>query len=218
MGVRAHFITRQKISHLIFFALLTAIVTLSILAAIYPTFPGDEEALKRFQGLEGSGLNTAARAISRLGSVTVAATSIGVLIVALWVSGRRRDAIASLLIPMAEGLIFGIKASIGRSRPEFVLFPPGSDTAAFPSGHANHAVLFFGFLIYLCLVHVQSARLRAALQGLLMIGILGVSASRVYLGLHWPSDIVGGYLFGAFFLWVLVWLVKTLKEGTAMTG
>ena len=217
MEARALFIARQKVSLLILFALLAAIITLSILAAIYPTFPGDDEALKRFQGLESSGLNTAARAISSLGSVTLVAASIGVLIVALWVSGRRRDAMASLLIPLAEGLVFGIKALIGRPRPELALFPAGPGTATFPSGHANHAVLFFGFLIYLCLVHVESARLRVALQGLLMLSILGVGASRVYLGLHWPSDVVGGYVFGAFFLLVLVWLVKTGKERTALT-
>jgi len=122
-----------------------------------------------------------------------------------------------LLIPISEALALGVKTAMGRSRPDWSLLPYGSETAAFPSGHAVHAVLLFGFLAYLCLVFVASVRLRVSLQLILMIIIVAVGTSRVYLGLHWPTDVVGGYLYGGFFLWVIVMTLKIWKDGARIT-
>ena len=217
MKLQADFITHSKVSLLIFLILLVATIILAVLAAIYSTFPGDEEALRRLQELERSGLSSAARAVTRLGNTPVVAASILALVAVLWAVGRRRDSIACLLIPVAEGLGVAVKALIGRPRPEFILFPPGPDSAAFPSGHAIHAVLFFGFLLYLTLAHTKSRGLRVAALAVLPLIILIVGASRVYLGLHWPSDVLGGYIFGGVFLWVLLWTVKVGKREPSVT-
>ena len=111
-----------------------------------------------------------------------------------------------------------MKVLVGRDRPELLLFQPGPESAAFPSGHAIHVVLFFGFLVYLCHLHLHRAWLRRTLQALMVLGILTMSASRVYMGFHWPSDVIGGYLFGALFLLLLVWAVKGLKPGAIWQG
>lgn len=217
MKLKTDFTTHSKVSLLIFLILLFATIILAVLAAIYSTFPGDEEALTRFQELESSGLSSAARAVSRLGNTLVVAASIPALVAVLWAVGRRRDSIASLLIPVAEGLAIAVKALIDRSRPEYILFPPGSDSAAFPSGHAIHAILFYGFLLYLILAHMKSRGLRIAALAVLPLIILSMGASRVYLGLHWPSDVLGGYIFGGVFLWVLLWTVKVGKRDLLVT-
>ena len=203
---------------LVFLLLFGSTVALSVLAAIYTTFPGDEGVLEAFQGLETSWLSAAARNVTQLGSAAVIAVSILALGTFLWITGRRRDAMGCVFIALAELSGFGIKELVGRPRPEFVLFPPAPESAAFPSGHAVHAVLFFGFLIHLCWFHMGSTRLRVALQGFIALSILTISVSRIYLGVHWPSDVLGGYLYGAFFLWILIWAVRGHRFGLLSKG
>lgn len=218
MKVKNKLIADPRFRLLIFLLLFGSIVALSVLAAIYTTFPGDEGILEAFQGLETSWLSSAARNVTQLGSAAVIAVSILALGTFLWITDRRRDAMGCVFIAMAELSGLGIKELVGRPRPDFILFLPAPETAAFPSGHAVHAVLFFGFLIHLCWFHMGSTRFRAALQGFIVLSILTVSASRIYLGVHWPSDVLGGYLYGAFFLWILIWAVRGHRFGLLSKG
>jgi undecaprenyl-diphosphatase len=156
--------------------------------------------------------------ITHLGDTAVAVPSVLAVALALGISGDRRTSIRCLIMPFMELLGLGIKEWIGRPRPAFVLFPPGPSSESFPSGHALHVALFFGFLIYLSAVYIGPGKVRALTQGLLLLLILVVGASRVYLGLHWPSDVVGGYLFGVLFLSLLIWMAKKRKTGTSSAG
>jgi undecaprenyl-diphosphatase len=158
--------------------------------------------------MESSELSTVARGIAILGSMPVALASILVLGGGLWILGRRLYFLASSLLVLVQGLAMGLKELVGRPRPDAVLFPPPPDSASFPSAHAIFAVSFFGFLLYLVSVHVERPRLRIAFQGLLVSLILAMGVSRVYQGVHWPSDILGGYLLGGAFLGLMVWVVR----------
>ena len=218
MKVKFRLVSDPRFRLLVFLLLFGSTVALSVLAALYTTFPGDEEVLEAFQGLETSWLSAAARNVTQLGSAAVIAVSILALGTFLWITGRRRDAMGCVFIALAELSGFGIKELVGRPRPEFVLFPPAPESAAFPSGHAVHAVLFFGFLIHLCWFHMGSTRLMVALQGFIALSILTISVSRIYLGVHWPSDVLGGYLYGAFFLWILIWAVRGHRFGLLSKG
>lgn len=73
-------------------------------------------------------------------------------------------------------------------------------TMSFPSGHAMSAMAFYGFLVYLSWRYVRHSGLKAVLILLCILMILGIGISRIYLGVHYPSDIVAGYLGGLF--WV----------------
>jgi undecaprenyl-diphosphatase len=94
----------------------------------------------------------------------------------------------------------GVKALVGRPRP-FNL----AETDSFPSGHTVHAVLFLGVLWLLLAPRLHRRWQRTALGGsFVSLGLL-VGISRIYLGRHWPSDVLGAYLVGGLALWGLTW-------------
>ena len=192
-----------------FLILLFATALLSVLASLYTPFPGDREVLEAFQSMEASWLNVAVRGTTWLGGTVAIAMSIVALGSILWTTGRRQYVVGCVLIALLELSALGLKELIGRPRPDFAIFPPAADTAAFPSGHAIHAFLFLGFLFYLCHAHAQPSKLRYVLQGLMVLLALVIGFSRVYLGVHWPSDVLGGFLYGGVFLWLVVHTVRS---------
>lgn len=74
---------------------------------------------------------------------------------------------------------------------------------SFPSGHSTGSILLYGTIIMLLPVFIKRKSLYRPLQFLLGIGILFIGISRIYLGVHFPSDILGGFCFG------LSWLLFT---------
>ncbi|MFI9803892.1 phosphatase PAP2 family protein [Streptomyces sp. NPDC052301] len=90
-----------------------------------------------------------------------------------------------------------LKAAVGRPRP---VWPDPVDSAryaAFPSGHAVTATVVCGLLLWL-LHRFGAGRVlwRTAVTAA-VVSVLGVGVTRVWLGVHWPSDVLGGWLFGA---------------------
>lgn len=124
----------------------------------------------------------------------------GVVVVLLW--ARKNVLAAGFLIANAGGslLVIVLKAVIRRERPlmEYTRF----DAAGFsyPSGHAMMAVIFYGMLAYLLIRTVQTERLRVAIVCITGFVILMVGLSRVYLGVHYISDVAAGFAGGLFWL------------------
>lgn len=176
------------------------------LAWAFSTFPGDETALRGFQGIHLGWLKTAALAATSLGGAKVATALMGSVGVSMYLLRRRVDSLVVLLsaIPMIAGFL--LKEVVGRARPEYFLTGAEPGTQSFPSGHSLFAMVFGGFLIFLVGDLVHSPPVRRALQFGLALLIMAIGASRVYLGVHWPSDVLGGYLFGGMSLVVLLWL------------
>ncbi|GAA2430090.1 phosphatase PAP2 family protein [Streptomyces glaucus] len=121
--------------------------------------------------------------------------------VVLWLARRpaARWTAGWLAVTCALGTLLqqGLKAAVGRPRP---VWPDPVDTAhyaAFPSGHAMTAAVVCGLLLWL-LHHYGAGRavFRAALA-VAAVSVAGVGLTRVWLGVHWPSDVVGGWLLGA---------------------
>ncbi len=185
---------------------LISTLLIFVFAAAWATFPGDQGALEGFRSTESQWLESAALAVTTLGGQIVSVALMVGLIAMLMFIGRRIDALVVLIsaAPVVAGLL--LKDVVGRARPDFFVLGSEPSSLSFPSGHALFAMVFGGLLIVLAGDLIRPVKLRRAIQVGLALLILAVGASRVYLGVHYPSDVVGSYLFGAMALLGLVWL------------
>lgn len=107
-----------------------------------------------------------------------------------------------------------LKAIIQRPRPgaDLVQVLSTEEGFGFPSGHAVFITLLLGVLVALILPRLKRRRCRillvAGLSGLLLL----IGYTRIYLGVHWLSDVIGGYVMGATLLMILLWVVVTIMD------
>ena len=116
--------------------------------------------------------------------------------------GLRREAlwaVGTLIVGVVNALV---KLPIARPRPSGdlvdVFFEMGD--SSFPSGHTAQYTALFGFAFFLVYVLARRSAWRTALLVLLALPILLIGISRMYLGQHWLSDVLGGYALGTLFL------------------
>ena len=185
---------------------MTSTLLIFIFAAALANFPGDQGVLEGFRSKQSEWLDSVALTVTTLGGQAVTAALMTGLIALLFFSRRRVDALVVLIsaVPIVVGYL--LKEVVGRARPDFSILGSEPSGLSFPSGHALFAIVFGGLLIILAGDLVHQAKLRRAIQIGLALLILAVGASRVYIGVHYPSDVLGSYLFGAMALLGLVWL------------
>ena len=92
-----------------------------------------------------------------------------------------------------------LKKVINRSRPAIEHLVT-VESLSFPSGHSMSAMAFYGFLIFLCVRYRMRTWLRYFLVTVLLVLIVSVGLSRIYLGVHFPSDVAAGFIGGL--IWV----------------
>ncbi len=102
-----------------------------------------------------------------------------------------------LMLSTASNII--LKKVINRARPSLEHLVT-VNTLSYPSGHAMSAMAFYGFLIFLCLRYNMQTWIRYFFISVLALLIVSIGISRIYLGVHYPSDVVGGYIGGL--IWV----------------
>ncbi len=123
---------------------------------------------------------------------------LGVLLV------RKEPATAAYLLGTALGgylLNLGLKMMFARTRPDLASAVISAHSYAFPSGHAMESFVVYGAVAFLALRQPWPWMLNSAILALAVTMVILIGLSRVYLGVHWVSDIAGGWSAG------LVWLV-----------
>jgi undecaprenyl-diphosphatase len=148
-----------------------------------------------------------ARIFTALGEPTVLVTAGVILASWLWFRGRGRFALSLLLVILVgRGLSEVQKYWIARARPDFEPHLVAVKTPSFPSGHATSSMIFF--LTLALALGPKGLWRRIAVAGAILFSLL-IGTSRVMLGVHWPSDVIGGWSFGM--LWVMLTLRRTEK-------
>lgn len=195
----------------VFLILLGALVLLTCLALTTERLPGDLAIARWVQGLaDPESLGPIPNLLFWMGVKGVA----GVVLVPacgwLWLKGHRAEAVFLALIGSPDLLNIPLRELIGRPRPttELINVFGGSQGASFPSGYVLHILMFCGFLLYLSRSVVKTRALRYVLWLVLGLYIPVTGLWLIYDGRHWPSDVLGGYVYGAFYLVVLIWGYK----------
>ena len=153
----------------------------------------------------GPGLDVAMRAVTLLGEATGLVPLILVASLGLW-RVRRRWAVALPLVMAGTGVLqLAAKWAIDRPRPN--LAPWG-----YPSGHVLSLVVLLGLLVYLLYAAPVRRRWRRAGAGLAVATLSTVAFSRMYLDVHWLSDLGGGLALGMGYLLFAICLVEESRR------
>ena len=137
-----------------------------------------------------------------------------VVLTAAWLiwKARRRAALVIMVVPILAGVTNSLlKEAFARARPEIVPHLDTIGNLAYPSGHASNAVAFF-LLAALVLATKHPVIWRSAAVALALL----IGMSRLALGVHWPSDVIGGWLWGAAFALTGWWVVKRVEAKTLL--
>ncbi|GAB7046841.1 phosphatase PAP2 family protein [Catenuloplanes indicus] len=123
---------------------------------------------------------------------------------AITVAVRLRAVRPALIAALAGGggamLVTGIKALIARDRPDPLLRAVVEDGFSFPSGHATTSMVVLGTVAWLVCMATASHTVRATAWVAAGLLVAGIGLSRVYLGVHYPTDVLAGWILGAAWL------------------
>ncbi|WP_342213568.1 phosphatase PAP2 family protein [Nocardia wallacei] len=161
------------------------------------------------------GLTPIARTVTDFGG-TLAMTILAVLTCA-WLARRQRwpEFVLTAVVGAGAGLtVLVMKALVGRRRPG--VDPLVTETShSYPSGHTLGTTAVVGVVAAVTVLSLRQRVPRAAVAAVAVLFALAVGLSRVYLGVHWPTDVLAGWALGT--LWTLAG-VTLLRRYTARTG
>ncbi len=188
-----------------FASLVVATVAMCLAAVGSMTFPGDTTLMRAFQSHDAPVWRAFMSGITDVGGGWVALTVAGLLAMFLFLRGRVIDALATAAIFSVTVVIPVLKQFVERPRPSgtSVMLIGHFSGSSFPSGHSALAMVFCGVLFYLAPRLVRAGQRMWTLRMGLVALLIFTGLSRVYLGVHWPSDVIGGFLVGAVLVSVL---------------
>lgn len=157
-------------------------------------------------------LHGAALDMTALGSITVLGLTVAAVCGFLLLQGLRRYALFVFAASFGGWILNDLlKLAFGRPRPDIVPHLREVLTLSFPSGHAMTSAVVFLTLGALLMRLPARTVTRVYCIGIAMLATALVGASRVYLGVHYPSDVLAGWLFGL--SWALLcWLIERALE------
>lgn len=197
--------------------LMVAAILFAVPAFAYQTFPGDTRAILWVQTLHNSELTSVMEFISFFGRTWVVWTiglSVSLMLIFL---GRQQQCYCLFWVLAITVLNPLMKFIVDRDRPtpDLVNLSEPFQGNSFPSGHTFGALVLYGLIIFLVPAFIHRKWLRRLIQIPLIGLVAGMGLSRVYLGAHWPSDVIGAYLIGALFLLLVIWRYRFGTFGQA---
>jgi membrane-associated phospholipid phosphatase len=179
--------------------MLFAALALTVVAAGDGVVPGDIAIARAVQRPASAEIDGLASIASLVGDDFPAMVALGLVGVVILAAVGRRDLAVFLGTAAAwRAAGPGLKTLIASPRPtpEAVAVVVQADGLGFPSGHAMGAALFYGAIVAIAPQVVGNRLVARGIQGAAVAMMALIALSRVRLGVHWPSDVVGGLLFG----------------------
>lgn len=171
----------------------------------------DEGVLRQFESIRSETLDVIALEITALGGFSTLTLAVLIAAAFLWASRRRYSAYLLMVSAAGASLLNALlKQFFDRPRPDVVEAIADVHTASFPSGHAMSSFVAYSAIGYLVGRLAPESRLRRITWVCAGALILAIGTSRMYLGVHYPSDVVAGYIAG------LTWLAALIAAGNAI--
>jgi len=194
--------------------LCSGFIFLTFIVALFPLSAIDLKISTAVQSTQSPGLDSAMKFISWFGTFPVP-MFIGLLVATtFYLFTLRREAIFVLLTFTSRAISTVLKIMVDRPRPtvNLVRIVEVAKQQSFPSGHTLFYTIFFGFLLVLMWNLKQiNAIVRITVTVISASLILTIPFSRIYLGAHWFTDVLGGFILGLICLYVIsiLYLKKT---------
>lgn len=200
---------------IILISIIAAIFVLTILAKNYPYFPFDLYITLQVQSINLPLFKELMLFISWLGNPAQVILSLAIFSIALFLTGLKKESWILIFSTLgAVGISEIFKVLVLRPRPDANLITQVESfyrSDSFPSGHVLFFCGFYGFLLFLTYTRIRKRNLRNMLTAFFLGLIILAGVSRIYLGSHWFSDVVGAYLIGSVWLYIVVLIFKKFK-------
>ena len=182
---------------------LFAIANLSNKILQQEAFLFDQNILLWIHQFSNPTLDTAMLIITYLGNPSIVVPSVAISFALLWRWRRSTAYIFGINCLGGAVLSLGLKLVFSKTRPQLWEQLIHENTFSYPSGHALGSMVLYGFLAYL--LALRYPKQSTTLYGTASLLISMIGFSRLYLGVHWPTDVLGGYGIG--FLWLSVCII-----------
>ena len=192
---------RQSVRfQLMLLVLIAAFAALTVLVSTTSTLGADLLITQGLQSVSSPLFAALMAAISWPGYVPQSVIIAGLIVLLIYGFGLHWEALSALSAAvLAEALNLVIKDAVHRVRPaaDLVHVVLGLKSYSFPSGHVTFYTGFFGFIFFLAFTLLKPSWKRTLLLVIFGGLILLIGVSRIYLGAHWASDVLGAYLLGS---------------------
>ncbi len=198
---------RYVVFQLILITLTGTFAALTFLVKAVPALAIDVQITTALQTITTPFFSTLMVWVSWLGYGPQNAIIVLVIVLAFYMSGLHWEAIMAIVAAVFSGAVdFLVKDLIQRPRPTSVYVNVVAllNSYSFPSGHVMFYLCFFGFVGFLIFSLLKPSIKRTLILVFTGLLIILIGVSRIYLGEHWPSDVLGAYLLGALTLVAII--------------
>jgi undecaprenyl-diphosphatase len=173
----------------------------------------DRFVIRLVQGTETEPLTKAMEAVSLIGSTKpVTAIALTIMAILFFALGHRKELILFVIALVGSTVLNSVlKNLFERERPSLHRLVEVAGYS-FPSGHSMAAISLYGATAYLLWRHIANRTGRALLIAAAAIVVAAIGFSRIYLGVHYPSDVLGAYLISGCWLAVSIGVFRRLAE------
>lgn len=197
------------------YILFYCFLLVSLLSVFIPYFKLDLVISKNIQDIQSLIFKNLMWTISSIGNQPYMVILVGITSVLLYISKQKVESVFCLLSSTTGALVGTIfKILIDRPRPtsELVRVSVWLSDKSYPSNHVLVFTIFFGFIFYLLFKKTKHKLSEIIIILSLFLLLLSIGLSRIYLGVHWASDVLGGYLLGT------MWLIFTIRLYNSYNG